>query len=127
MRAPIWEYFFPKLAAFFIDNKESFVNLSNPFLVPFAKIKNKREISQFKVFQNFISVDILPLWGCQRLKTTWQPSKRSGEPGRLLKAPVLGVAAFVAASNPDLLCSHLENCCCSAYPCLLTWRERSDY
>lgn len=59
--------FFQKLAAFYINNGESYVNPSNPFLVPFATIKNKRGIPQFKVFQNFISVDVLPLWGCQRL------------------------------------------------------------
>ena len=60
---------FQESAAFCVYNGQSYVNLSNYFLIPFAKIKNKKRILQFKVFQNSISVDILPLWGCQRLNS----------------------------------------------------------
>jgi len=66
-RALIWEHFFQELVTFCTENGASYVNLNNVFLIPFDKTKNKRGISQCKVFQNFISANILHLWGCQRL------------------------------------------------------------
>lgn len=53
-----------KTSRFCVGNGQSYVNLINLFLVPLAKLKTKAET----FFQNFISGDISPLWGCQGLE-----------------------------------------------------------